>query len=65
MEKGQRWTQGRGAGEKMYFPIQTPTDKRQPVSRLFDSAHAPYPRTQVTYVSAYSGEKQEESPEQS
>lgn len=49
----------------MYFPIQTPADKRQPVSRLFDSAHASYPRTQVTYVSAYSGKKKEESPEQS
>lgn len=63
MEKGLRWVQGTGAGERPYVPIQTPTDKRQPVSRLFDSAHAPYPRTQVTYVRAYSQEKKEESPE--
>lgn len=63
MEKGQQWVQGTGA-ERPYVPIQTARDKRQPVSRLFDSAHAPYPRTQVTYVKAYAQEERKKSPEQ-
>lgn len=47
MEKGYRWTYGRGAGERQYRPIPLVKNKRRPASRLYDSAHAKYPQTGV------------------
>ena len=53
-EKGLERTYGRGAGERQYHRIPMPKFQTHP-SRLYDSAHAPYPQS-----GAFAAEEEEE-----
>lgn len=53
-EKGLQRTYGRGAGERQYHYIPMPKYRPRP-SRLYDTAHAPYPQS-----GAYATEEEEE-----